>query len=122
MLLVGAYGEDSSRSGFTRDPSNDMIPNSGAAYLYFRNGESWVQFVRRAKQPELPVVLLEDVAALTGLVFALIGVGLTILTGDNVWDGVGTIAIGVLRRGDGQGGAAHRVPTSSRSSRVTVAR
>ena len=61
-----------------------------------RGRQSWVQFVRRAKQPELPVVLLEDVAALTGLVFALIGVGLTILTGDNVWDGVGTIAIGVL--------------------------
>ncbi|MCS0499755.1 cation diffusion facilitator family transporter [Protaetiibacter mangrovi] len=61
-----------------------------------RGRQSWVQFVRRAKQPELPVVLLEDVAALTGLVFALIGVGLTILTGDNVWDGIGTIAIGVL--------------------------
>lgn len=61
-----------------------------------RGKQTWVQFVRRAKQPELPVVLLEDVAALTGLVFALIGVGLTVLTGDNVWDGVGTIAIGVL--------------------------
>lgn len=63
---------------------------------HVRGTQSWVQFVRRAKQPELPVVLLEDVAALTGLVFALTGVGLTILTGDNLWDGVGTIAIGVL--------------------------
>jgi divalent metal cation (Fe/Co/Zn/Cd) transporter len=44
----------------------------------------------------LPVVLLEDVAALCGLVFALIGVGLTVITGDNLWDGVGTIAIGTL--------------------------
>jgi len=61
-----------------------------------RSGENWIQFVRRAKQPELPVVLLEDVAALTGLVFALAGVGLTILTGDPIWDGIGTIAIGVL--------------------------
>jgi divalent metal cation (Fe/Co/Zn/Cd) transporter len=41
-------------------------------------------------------VLLEDVAALTGLMFALIGVGLTIITGDGVWDGVGTIFIGLL--------------------------
>ncbi len=63
---------------------------------HFRGRQSWVQFIRRAKQPELPVVLLEDVAALTGLVLALVGVGLTVLTGDNVWDGVGTIAIGVL--------------------------
>lgn len=57
---------------------------------------SWLGFIRRAKAPELPVVLLEDVAALTGLVLALIGVGLTILTGDGVWDGVGTICIGLL--------------------------
>lgn len=61
-----------------------------------RNGQSWVQFVRRAKAPELPVVLLEDVAALTGLVFALLGVGLTIITGDPLWDAIGTVAIGVL--------------------------
>ncbi len=56
----------------------------------------WIQFVRRAKAPELPVVLLEDLAALIGLVLALGGVGLTLLTGDGVWDGVGTLAIGVL--------------------------
>lgn len=61
-----------------------------------RKGMSWPQFIRRAKAPELPVVLLEDVAALTGLVFALIGVGLTILTGDGVWDGIGTVLIGLL--------------------------
>jgi cation diffusion facilitator family transporter len=61
-----------------------------------RRGMSWPQFIRRAKAPELPVVLLEDVAALTGLVFALIGVGLTILTGDGVWDGIGTVLIGLL--------------------------
>jgi cation diffusion facilitator family transporter len=63
---------------------------------HVRGRQNWVQFVRRAKQPELPVVLLEDVAALCGLVFALIGVGLTVITGDNLWDGVGTVAIGVL--------------------------
>jgi cation diffusion facilitator family transporter len=57
---------------------------------------SWVQFVRHAKSPELPVVLLEDIAALTGLVLALLGVGLAALTGQPVWDGIGTCAIGVL--------------------------
>jgi len=63
---------------------------------HVRRGESWVEFIRRAKSPELPVVLLEDIAALTGLVLALLGVSLTLLTDDAVWDGIGTIAIGVL--------------------------
>lgn len=57
---------------------------------------SWVDFVRHAKSPELPVVLLEDIAALLGLVFALAGVGLTIITGDPLWDAIGTLAIGSL--------------------------
>ena len=61
-----------------------------------RVGESWIQFVRRAKAPELPVVLLEDVAALVGLVLALTGLSAAVLTDDPVWDGLGTIAIGVL--------------------------
>lgn len=61
-----------------------------------RRGEGWIAFIRHAKQPELPVVLLEDVAALSGLTFALLGVGLTIITGNPVWDGVGTICIGAL--------------------------
>jgi cation diffusion facilitator family transporter len=61
-----------------------------------RGGQSWVHFVRRAKAPELPVVLLEDVAAIIGLLLALAGVSATAITGDPVWDGVGTIAIGLL--------------------------
>ncbi|MFD6056222.1 cation diffusion facilitator family transporter [Agromyces sp. NPDC060279] len=61
-----------------------------------RGRQSWVQFVRRAKAPELPVVLLEDVAALLGLVFALFGVGLTILTGNPLFDAIGTLMIGTL--------------------------
>jgi cation diffusion facilitator family transporter len=61
-----------------------------------RGGLTWVQFIRRAKAPELPVVLLEDFAALIGLVLALFGVGLTLITDNGVWDGIGTIAIGVL--------------------------
>jgi cation diffusion facilitator family transporter len=57
---------------------------------------TWWQFIRQAKVPELPVVLLEDLGALVGLVLALLGVGLSVLTGDPVWDAVGTICIGVL--------------------------
>ena len=57
---------------------------------------NWVQFIRRAKSPELPVILLEDSGALLGLTFALIGVGLTLITGNAYWDVAGTVAIGVL--------------------------
>jgi cation diffusion facilitator family transporter len=61
-----------------------------------RGKQTWVQFVRRAKAPELPVVLLEDLAALIGLVLALLGVGLTVLTGNSTFDAAGTLAIGTL--------------------------
>ncbi|KOG86144.1 cation diffusion facilitator family transporter [Streptomyces varsoviensis] len=61
-----------------------------------RGKQSWVEFIRRAKAPELPVVLLEDFGALIGLVLALAGVGLALATGNGVWDGVGTLCIGVL--------------------------
>jgi cation diffusion facilitator family transporter len=57
---------------------------------------SWWRFIRRSRNPELPVVLLEDTGALVGLAFALLGVGLTVLTDNAVWDGAGTMAIGVL--------------------------
>ncbi|PRY67006.1 cation diffusion facilitator family transporter [Glaciihabitans tibetensis] len=63
---------------------------------HVRGKQSWIEFIRRAKAPELPVVLLEDFAALIGLVFALFGVGLTVLTGDGVFDAIGTLCIGVL--------------------------
>ncbi len=61
-----------------------------------RPRSSWLAFIRRAKAPELPAILLEDVAALTGLVFALLGVALAVITGNGVWDGVGSLAIAVL--------------------------
>jgi cation diffusion facilitator family transporter len=61
-----------------------------------RGSQTWAQFIRRAKAPELPVVLLEDFGALIGLVLALFGVGLSIITGDGFWDGAGTMCIGVL--------------------------
>src|SRR3954468_1182288 len=60
---------------------------------YTRGSVSWINFVRRAKAPELPVVLLEDAGALVGLVLALFGVAMTLITGNGVWDGVGTAAI-----------------------------
>jgi cation diffusion facilitator family transporter len=57
---------------------------------------SWWQFIRQSTTPELPVVLLEDFGALIGLVLALLGVGLTLLTGEGVFDALGTIGIGLL--------------------------
>ncbi|CAN5177228.1 cation diffusion facilitator family transporter [soil metagenome] len=61
-----------------------------------RGGQSWVRFVRSAKAPELPVVLLEDAGALVGLVFALAGVTMTLVTGNGRWDAAGTGSIGIL--------------------------
>ncbi len=57
---------------------------------------TWWQFIRQSKAPELPVVLLEDAGALFGLILALGGVGLSMLTGNIVWDAIGTLCIGVL--------------------------
>jgi cation diffusion facilitator family transporter len=61
-----------------------------------KGSASWWHFIRTSRNPELPVVLLEDTGALIGLALALGGVGLSMLTGDPVWDGIGTMAIGVL--------------------------
>ena len=63
---------------------------------HVRGTQSWVSFVRTAKAPELPVVLLEDAGALIGLALALGGVGLTVATGDGRWDAGGTACIGIL--------------------------
>ncbi len=63
---------------------------------HVRGERSWKDFVRTSKAPELPVILLEDCGALFGLVFALFGVSLTLLTGDGRWDALGTAMIGVL--------------------------
>ncbi len=57
---------------------------------------SWWGFIRQAKVPELPVVLLEDAAALIGLVLALLGVSIAAITGNGVFDGIGIVCIGVL--------------------------
>jgi cation diffusion facilitator family transporter len=60
------------------------------------SGESWWRFIRETKNPELPVILLEDSAALLGLVFALTGVVAAAVTGNGRWDGLGSLAIGLL--------------------------
>ena len=59
-------------------------------------GMSWWGFIHRSKQPELPVVLLEDLGALVGLFFALVAVSASVITDDPLWDAIGTISIGVL--------------------------
>jgi cation diffusion facilitator family transporter len=61
-----------------------------------RGTQSWVQYIRTAKAPELPVVLLEDFGALIGLVMALFGVSMTLVTDDGRWDAIGSAGIGVL--------------------------
>ena len=64
--------------------------------LKVKGNRTWWQFIRTSRSPELPVILLEDAGALIGLLFALSGVGLTVLTGNPMWDGIGTLAIGIL--------------------------
>jgi divalent metal cation (Fe/Co/Zn/Cd) transporter len=61
-----------------------------------KGARRWVDYVRTSRSPELPVVLLEDAGALLGLLLALIGVGLYVVTGNEVWDAVGTLCIGIL--------------------------
>jgi cation diffusion facilitator family transporter len=61
-----------------------------------RGSLSWAAWLRRSKSPELPVVLLEDIGALVGLLLALLGLTLAVTTGEPRWDGVGTLSIGVL--------------------------
>jgi cation diffusion facilitator family transporter len=61
-----------------------------------KGDRSWIRYIRTSRSPELPVLLLEDSAALIGLVFATLGIALSLLTGNPVWDGVGTLAIGGL--------------------------
>jgi divalent metal cation (Fe/Co/Zn/Cd) transporter len=63
---------------------------------HVRGNQNWIEFIRRAKSPELPVILLEDFAALIGLVLAFAGVGLSVITHNPVWDALGTLAIGAL--------------------------
>lgn len=85
VVLIGALGLES-RSLFVavKESNGD------------RGNRSWGEFIKTSKAPELPVILLEDAAALLGLVFALFGVSMTIVTGNGMWDAIGTAMIGIL--------------------------
>jgi cation diffusion facilitator family transporter len=61
-----------------------------------RGNKSWWAFIRHSKIPELPVVLLEDLGALIGLIIALLGVGFAVVLDDPIYDSLGSIAIGTL--------------------------
>ena len=93
-------------SGFWWVPIVVLVAAITAESLSFRTAiresnktkgrQSWKRFITSAKAPELPVILLEDFAALVGLVFALFGVGLTLITGNGYFDVIGTAMIGLL--------------------------
>ena len=84
VLLAAIVAE-----GFSfRTAVRESLPTKGR--------QTWIRFIKTAKSPELPVILLEDFAALLGLVFALMGVGMTLLTHNGLWDVAGTALIGVL--------------------------
>ncbi len=61
-----------------------------------RGGRSLWRWFRDSRQAELVVIFGEDLAALLGLVFALVAVGVAVITGNPIWDAIGTLAIGVL--------------------------
>ena len=91
-VVGGGRRPRSGRSSWRASPS---APPSARATTPAASA-SWLEFIRRAKSPELPVILLEDFAALIGLVLALLGVGLSMLTGNGYFDVAGTAAIGLL--------------------------
>jgi cation diffusion facilitator family transporter len=85
-VLAGATVMEAFSFRTAREEANGLRPA----------GETWWQFIRRAKNPEHPVLLLEDTAALIGLGFAFVGVILSKVTDNARWDGVGSLAIGAL--------------------------
>jgi cation diffusion facilitator family transporter len=86
LVLAGAFVLESFSLRTARAEANELR----------LEGESWWQFIRQTKSPDLPVVLLEDFAALIGLVLAFIGVTMSAITGQSEWDGLGSLAIGLL--------------------------
>lgn len=104
--LQGGHGDDFFTSRWKWVPVVVLVVAIGMEGYSFRTAiveankvrgaAGWLTFIRRAKAPELPVILLEDFAALLGLVFALAGVGLSLATENAYWDVAGTVAIGLL--------------------------
>jgi cation diffusion facilitator family transporter len=61
-----------------------------------RNGRTLWRWFRTSRQSELVVILGEDIAALLGLVFALMAIAATMITGNPLWDAIGSMTIGAL--------------------------
>jgi cation diffusion facilitator family transporter len=85
VLVVCAVLESLSLRTAVREANTERAPR-----------QSWRSFVHVTKSAELPVVLMEDLAALLGLTFAFLGVLLSVVTGSGVWDGAGSVAVGLL--------------------------
>jgi cation diffusion facilitator family transporter len=85
-ILLAAIGLETYSLRTAMKEANEVRPK----------GMSWWRFIRTSKQPELPVVLLEDAGAEAGLLVAILGLGLAVLTGDPRWDAAGSMAIGAL--------------------------
>ncbi|HZD22909.1 MAG TPA: hypothetical protein VE569_05835, partial [Acidimicrobiia bacterium] len=86
-------------SGSSYSPSRSKRSGSRTAIAEskkLKGDHSWWGFIPKSRNPELPVVLLENTGAVIGLVLAMFGVGMSAVTGDPVWDGIGTLAIGIL--------------------------
>ena len=84
ILAFGVAAESVSLWGALREIQKER----GEASLW--------QWFRTSRQSELLVILGEDIAALGGLALALVFIGISMLTGDPMWDAIGSIAIGVL--------------------------
>jgi cation diffusion facilitator family transporter len=84
VLTVGIIAESVSMAACVREVNKA------------RGADSMWRWFRDSRQSELIVIFGEDLAALLGLVFALLAVILTMITGNPIWDAIGTIAIGVL--------------------------
>jgi cation diffusion facilitator family transporter len=84
ILLLGVILEGSSFATAVRT----SIPLKGE--------RSWWRFIRASRVAQLTVVLLEDFGALIGLGLALLAVTISTITGDPMWDALGTIGIGLL--------------------------
>jgi cation diffusion facilitator family transporter len=82
-----------------RRPEVEMHPRGCVAIGEFRklaSGRSVRQALLETRDPTVPLVLAEDATAMAGLVLALVAVGLSGFTGQDIWDPIGSIVIGVL--------------------------